>query len=85
MRTLAYSVYVCVHVSRRTTDMHARTWAGLGMFVYVSEPMKLTCGVPQGSVLGAVLFALYTALLANIIKQHNINFHFYADDAQLYN
>ena len=49
-----------------------------------SQQTTLHFGDLQGSVLGLVLFILYTRPLSDTVKKHTVNHHAYANDNQLY-
>ena len=49
-----------------------------------SEFAKMRLGIPQGSVLGPILFTIYTVPIGNICRKHQVAFHLYADDTQIY-
>ncbi len=49
-----------------------------------SSTKSISSGVPQGSVLGRLLFTIYMLPIGQIIKCYGFNFHCYADDIQIY-
>ena len=49
-----------------------------------SQVHNLHVGVPHGSILGPLLFILFTKDLQDVITVHNMHFHFYVDDTRVF-
>ena len=49
---------------------------------HTSKELKVTCGVPQGSALGPLLFLVYTNDLPTVSKI--LTFYLFADDTNIY-
>ena len=81
---------LCVHFGIRGKALAWFTSYLTGHRQYVtirgadSSSCSIMHGVPRGSVLGPLLYLLYTIPLGSIVRKHGMMFHFYADDSQIY-
>ena len=67
--------WYCSYLSERTQTYKVGSQLSGTFVVY--------CRVPQGSVLGALKFIVYTEDLPPVVGQYEIEHHLYADDTQL--
>ena len=49
----------------------------------LSDECKMKTGVPQGSILGSILFLIYTIELHCVLESLGVSYHCYADDTQI--
>jgi Reverse transcriptase (RNA-dependent DNA polymerase) len=76
-RSFGFTGVALAWLSSYLTECVQRGWCHSSMTTLVS-------GVLQGSVLGIVLFIMYTANLPSLVVRHGLQPHLYADDTQVH-
>jgi len=79
LKYINFSQSVILWFKSYLNERYMRVYAGEE---YKSERTGVETGVPQGSVLGPLLFAIYLYDLPDVLKY--CSYHMYADDIQLY-
>jgi len=82
LRRLEISYRLSGHVLKWLTSFITDRTQAIVFDGTTSSPVKLICGVLQGSVLGPLLFVLYAADVITIALHHGVRIHAYADDIQ---
>ena len=66
------------------SDYHSNRTQSVIIDNCVSSPIALESGGPQGSVLGAEDYKMYTSPVGDIIRKHGMRYSIYADDSTKY-
>ena len=84
IRTLAEKIGLCGTALKWFQDYLSDRVQSVLVDGVESDIFNILFGVPQGSVLGPILFIIYTSPLGDIFRRHGVSYHLYADDTQIY-
>jgi hypothetical protein len=84
LNTLYYNFGIRGVVLRWINSYLSNRYFEVKMGNSVSDSFSLSVGVPQGSILGPILFNCIMAGLARQLEKMEVNHHIYADDTQIW-